>query len=166
MNIEPPDELDKPQLDAQAKALLNATAFGAMYLAIGEKDKGMAFHAEVSLMQGVEVPYQTPEQQRRALISVPPAATWVLLAGKSTHKLCKISHNRQDGAPGSTPSGNEWLWGKRRGYSSGRWGLWKSRFSESATTQGLADSVKEIAARASSEMDKIEDQMQRKWYRW
>ena len=158
-DIEPLDELDENQWDAQAEALLNATTFGAMYLVIGKQDIGMAFHAEISLMQGIEVPCQTPEQQQRALISVPPAATWVLIAGNNIYELCKIDHNRQDDAPGSTPIGDEWLWGKGRGYSLGRWGLWKSRFSEIATAQGLNDSVKEISARARSEMDRVEGQM-------
>ena len=130
-----------------------------MYLVIGKQDIGMAFHAEISLMQGIEVPCQTPEQQQRALISVPPAATWVLIAGNNIYELCKIDHNRQDDAPSSTPIGDEWLWGKGRGYSLGRWGLWKSRFSEIATAQGLNDSVKEISARARSEMDRVEGQM-------
>ena len=158
-DIELLDGMDEYQWDAQAKALLNAITFGAMYLIIGKQDIGMAFHAEISLMQGIEVPCQTPEQQRRAVMFVPPAATWILIAGKSIHELCKTDHNRRDDTPGSTPIGDEWLWGKRRGYSSGRWGLWKSRFRESATAQGLKDNVKEIAARASSEMDRVEGQM-------
>ena len=110
-------------------------------------------------MQGIEVPCQTHEQQRRALIFVPPAATWVLIAGKNTYELCKVILNRQDGAPGSTPDNNEWLWGKGRGYSLGRWRLWKTRFSEIATAQGLKDSVKKIVARASSEVDRFEGAM-------
>ena len=109
-------------------------------------------------MQGIEVPCQTPEQQRHALIFVPPAATWVLIAGKSIYELCKVDHNRQDAAPGSTPIGDEWLQDKGRGYSLGRWDLWKSRFSEIATAQGLKETVKEIAARASSEMDRVDSQ--------
>ena len=113
-------------------------------------------------MQGIEVPYQTPEQQRRALMFVPPAATWVLIAGKRIYELCKMDHNCQDSAPGSTSNGDEWLWGKGRGYCFGRWGLWKSRFSAITTAQALKDIVKGIAARARSEMDKVEAQIQRK----
>lgn len=90
-------------------ALLNATTSGATYLVNGKQDIGMAFHAEISLMQGIEVPRQTPEQQRRALMSVPPASTWVLIAGKSIYELCNLDHNRQDGTPGSTPIGDDWL---------------------------------------------------------
>ena len=151
--------MDEDQWNAQAEALLNATTFGAMYLVKGKQDIGMAFHAEISLMQAIEVPCQTFEQRQRALIFVPPAATWVLIAGNKIYELCKIDHDRQDGAPGSTPIGDEWLWGKGRGYSLGRWGLWKSRFGDIATAQGLNDSVKEIAARARSEMVRVEGQM-------
>ena len=142
--------------DAQALPLLNATTFGAMYLALGRQSIGMPFHAEVSLMQGIEVPCQSVEQQRRAAMYVPPAATWVLLAGESIYKLCKIDHDRKDGALGSTPNGDEWLWGKGRGYSQERWTFWKKRFGEIATTKDLKDSVREISARASSHMEKFE----------
>ena len=69
------DELDEDQRDAQAEALLNATTFGAMYFVIGKQDISMAFYAEISLMQRIEVPCQTLEQRRRALMFVPPAAT-------------------------------------------------------------------------------------------
>ena len=158
-DIEPLDELDENQWDAQAEALLNATTFGAMYYVIGKQDIGMVFHAEIGFMHGIEVPCQTPEQQRHALIFVPSAATWVSIAGKSIYELCKVDHNRQDAVPGSTPIGDEWLWGKSRGYSLKRWSLWKSRFGEIATAQGLKDSVKEIAARASSEMDRVDGQI-------
>jgi len=115
--------MDGSDWDDQAVPLLNATTFGAMYLARGKKPIGMPFHAEVSLMQGVEVPCQTPEQHRRAAMYVPPAATWVLLAGESIHELCKSDYNRKDGAPGSTPEGDEWRWGKGRGYSLGAVGV-------------------------------------------
>ncbi len=148
--------MEEGDWDAQALALLNATTFGAMYLALGRQSIGMPFHAEVSLMQGIEVPCQTLEQQRRAVMYVPPAATWVLLAGERIYELCKIDHDRKDGGPGSTPNGSEWLWGKGRGYSLARWAFWKKRFSEIATTQELKDSVKDIAARAASEMERIE----------
>ena len=150
------DEMEEDgDWDAQAVPLLNATTFGALYLAFGRQPIGMSFHAEVSLMQGIEVPCQTLEQHRRAAVNVPPAATWVLLAGESIHELCRNDHDRQDGGPGSTPDGDEWLWAKGRGYSLGRWAFWKKRFSEIAVTEDLTDGIKDIAARAASEMEKI-----------
>lgn len=91
-----------------------------MYLARGKQPVGMLFHAGISLMQGIEVHCQTPDQQRRAATYVPPAATWILLAGERIYELCKSDSNRRGGAPGSTPDGDQWLWGKGRGYSLGR----------------------------------------------
>lgn len=144
--------------DDQAMLLLNATTFGAIYLARAKQSPGgMPFHAEVSLMHGVEVPYVTPEQQRYAAMYVPAAATWILLAGQRIYELCKSDYNRKDGAPGLSRDENEWLWGKGRGYSLGRWAFWKKRFGEIRTTPGLQDGVRDLAARAISEMGQIED---------
>ena len=75
--------------DDQAVPLLNATNFGAMYLARGKQLIGMLFHAEISLMQAIEVPCQTPDQERLTAIYVPPAATWILFAGERIYELCK-----------------------------------------------------------------------------
>ena len=127
-----------------------------MYLARGKQPLGMPFNAEVSLMEGVEGRYQTPERRRRAAMYVPPAATWVLLAGERIYELCKSDHDRKDGAGGSTSDCGEWLWKKGRGYSLERWAFWKQQFSEIATTQGLKDDVKDIAARAAAAMEKTE----------
>ena len=145
--------------DEQAVILLNATTFGAIYLARAKQPPlGMPFHAEVSLMHGVEVPYETPDQQRYAAMYVPAAVTWILLAGQRVYELCKCDYNRKDGAPGLLRDENEWLWGKGRGYSLGRWALWKKRFGEIAITQGLQDGVRDLAARAISKMGDIEGQ--------
>jgi hypothetical protein len=138
------------------KIRLNVTTFGAMYFARGKQPIGMAFHAEVSLMLGVEVSWQTPEQQRDAIMYVPPAATWILIAGEKIHALCKVDHERRDGAPGCTRYYDEWLWGKGRGYSLERWALWKKRFHEISATQGLKDSIRIIAAKAAFKIGEIE----------
>ena len=89
-------------------------------------------------------------------MDVPLAATWVLLAGHRIYELCKTDHDRKDGAPGSVHYDNEWLWGKGRGYSLDRWAFWKKRFNEISRTQGCDDKVKDIAAKAASEMEKVE----------
>ena len=108
-----------------------------------------------ALCKASRSPCQTLEQHQRAAMYVPPAATWVLFAGQSIYELCKINHDRRDGAPGSTLYGDGWLWGKGRGYSLGRWGFWKKRFGEIATTKELKDSVRDIAARAASKMEEM-----------
>ena len=156
-DLEPIDDEieDEDDRNAQAVPLLNCVTFGAMYLARGRQPLGMPFHAEVSLMHGIEVPCQTLEQRRRAVIYVPPAATWVLLAGEAIYELCKNDHDRKDGAPGSTSYGDEWLWGQGRGYSLGRWALWKKRFGEIASAKELKEGVTDIAAKAALEMERV-----------
>ncbi len=134
---EQPDEGD--WTDAQRAILMNVVTFGAMYLSYGYKDIGMASHAEASFMDGVEVPYETLEEQRRAETVVPPAATWIFLAGDKIYELCKLG--KLD---------------KGRGFSLGRWAIWKRRFSEIAANERLMRSVTLIAARAAFKMGKIE----------
>ena len=118
----------------------------------------MTWHAEASFVSGVEVPYQTPDQQREAEIYVPPAATWILLAGEKIHELCKSDYNRQERGRSSGAMAS-WLWCGDRGYSLGRWEYWKQRFGEIAMTQGFQDGVKDFAGRALSKMGMIESQM-------
>ena len=90
-------------------------------------------------MEGVQEPYQTREQQRRAPTNVPPAATWILLAGKKIYELCK---NGKDD--------------KGRDFSLARWALWKEKFGEIAANEELDDSVRSIAEKASAEMESLE----------
>lgn len=131
--------------DSQRTTLLNVTNFGAMYLASGIHPIGMELHAESSLMDGVEDPYNTPEQRCRADTVIPPAATWVLLAGEKIYKLCKNNHDR-----------TELLGQYGRGYSLGRWNVWKKRFDLIATTEDLSDTVRDFAQRAAGKMDSID----------
>ncbi len=107
--------------DDQAVPLLNATTFGAMYLARGKQPIGMLFHAEISLMQAIEVPCQTHDQQRLTAMYVPSAATWILFAGVRIYELCKSEFNHEDDALGFGFTPQEWLWGKSRAYNLGRW---------------------------------------------
>ena len=146
---------DDGDSNAQAVPLLNYTTFGAMYLAHGRQPLGMPFHAEVGLMHGIEVPCQMLGQQRRALIYVPPAASWIIFAGEGIYELCKNDHDGKNGASGLTSYGDECLWGHGRGFSLGSWTLWKRRFSEVASTKTLEDNVTEIAAKAAFEMERI-----------
>lgn len=147
---------DQEEWNSQAVPLMNATSFGARYLVEGRQPIGMSWHAEISLMQGIEVPCQTSEQQRRAALYVPPAATWMTLGGGKIHDLCKIDQDRKDGAAGSTWEGDEWLWGKGRGYSMERWAFWKLRFNELASAPGLMDNIKDPAKKAAERMSQIE----------
>ena len=132
-----PDEGDWS--DAQRATLLNVITFSALYLSYGQKDIGMSFYAEVSLLEGIEVLYQTPEQKRRAATVVPPAATWIVLAGGKVYELCKSGKDDEG-----------------RGFSMGRWALWKERFGKIATNQELGDDIRDIASKAAAEMEELE----------
>lgn len=134
---EMPDEGDWTA--AQRATLMNVVTFGALYLIRSPGNVGMSFHAEVSIMHGIESPYQTPEEQRRAKTVVPPAATWILLAGEKIYELCKNGDTQQG-----------------RGYSLERWALWKRDFGEIATNRGLTDDIKHIASQAAFQMEKID----------
>jgi len=134
---EMPDEGD--WTDAQRATLMNVVTFGALYLVRGHTSIGMSSRAEFSIMDGIELPYQTPEQQRRAKTLVPPAAEWILLAGEKIYELCKDGRDQQG-----------------RGYSLYRWALWKRGFVEIAANKGLTDDVKHIASQTAFKMEKIE----------
>ena len=132
-----PDEAD--WTEAQKATLMNVITFSALYLARGQREIGMSLHAEVSLMEGIEYPYETKQQQRGAATVVPPAATWILLAGNKIYHLCQ--EGKDD---------------KRRGFSMGRWTLWKGKFGEIAGNEGLGQDVRDIASSAASAMQQIE----------
>lgn len=118
LNLEKPKcQNEGDWTDAQAATPLRVTTFGALYLAHGTRDLGMPFHAEVSFMDGVEEAYQTPEEQKRARVNVPPTATWIFLAGEEIHELCRINYHRiADMSPYSKS-----LWKGGNGYSLERW---------------------------------------------
>lgn len=103
----------------------------------------MPFHAEVTLLEGVDdSPYQTLEQQRRAPALVPPAATWILLAGEKIYELCRYGN----------PAEERW-------YSMKRWDSWKRRFADIAANQWLTPNVREIASKAALEMGRVQSQI-------
>ena len=132
-----PDEAD--WTEAQKATLMNVITFSALYLARGQKDIGMSLHAEVSLMDGIETPYETQQQQKGAATVVPPAATWILIAGNKIWDLCQAGKDD-----------------KGRGFSMGRWNLWKRKFGEIAANEGLGQHVKDIASGAATTMQQIE----------
>lgn len=102
----------------------------------------MSQHAEVSLLQGIEVPCETLEQQQRASVVIPPAATWIVLAGEEIYALCNTDHARNDR--------------QGRGYSLRRWAAWKASFGRIMSNDALSDDVRDVAGKAISEMERIE----------
>ncbi len=124
-----------------------------MYLSRVPNMTGMSLYAETCLSEAVEGPYETPEPRYRAAMYVPPAATWILLAGETLYQFCKDDYKRKDGAPGD---GRDWLLWNGRGFSLKRWAFWKKRFYDVAATEELDSSVRDYARRAADHMGRIE----------
>ena len=134
-----PDETgyeDPSEFYAQATPLLNATTFAAMYLNRGATS--MSFFASMALTADVARPCVTSEDQRGTKIFVPPAATWILLAGECLYSLCQCN---------------------QRQLSLKNWLLWKQGFGELAANEALEEHVRDICRRAAMEMARIEEML-------
>lgn len=127
--------------DTQRQTLMNVVTFGALYLAHGEKDIGMSFHAKICLVDGPEERYRTPMEIRRAETNVPPAAVWILDAGEKIYELCTHGKLYIDGD-----------------CSLGRWTFWKKGFHDIAQNPILPYEVRDIADQAVMRMQELEDQ--------
>lgn len=123
--------------DAQVAAQVNYATFGAHYLSQGKTDLGMAWHAEVSFMNALDDPYDTCEQQYWAGLFVPVAATWFIQAATKIYDMCRDSTGV-------------------RGYSLRRWAFWKCRFLEIAANEDFMISIRDMASRAASKMNKVD----------
>lgn len=93
---------------------------------------------------------------------IPAAAPWILIAGPNIWLFSK----RNDGATGDNVTqrwiggddGGELLWVGSEGFSLERWGFWKKRFGEISGIEAKKH-VRQLAARAVEEMEKIEREM-------
>jgi hypothetical protein len=144
----------------QATPLFNATCFAARYLNQVKDVKGMVFHAEGSMRNGPEAPYQTKEQKYRARMYIPPAAMWILLAGKKLYQLCKDDYERNDHPSSFQLSNDDLGWKGGSGLCIERWKFWKQKFSTIARMEDVGSAVREKAERATAEMERIENEEQ------
>ena len=152
-DIESRDECTGKWLD-QAPSLLNASTFGALFLS-GEPDPTrLSFFASVALIDGLEVSY-SQEQIQQATMYIPPAATWIRLAGPSIHKLCVDRHDANATCRFLEP-GCTWEWAGGKGFSLERWQFWKRKLAELAAEQSLDEHLRAIAQGAEASMDRTE----------
>ena len=141
-----PDDTDSEPYQGdwhdQAPPLLSATSFAATYLVRNfENDVSMACYVGESLHQGVVEPCETPEQQYTAVVYLPPAATWILIAGEKLHQLCK---------------GDDRARRMKLQFSLEKWALWRRRFGEIAAAGLLDGRLLDFASRAADEMARID----------
>jgi hypothetical protein len=151
-DIEADEDMEEDAWLNQAPALLNATNFAARYFN-GDPSMGMSFYIEPCMREALEGRYGTPRPQACAAMYVPPAATWILLAGGKIYQLCRDDYQRKDGRL----VGHGLAW-EGYGFSLDRWALWKQKFGDTMRSEGLESTVQEYARNAAREMERIEDQ--------
>lgn len=129
---------------------MNVVTFGARYLSRLERrvPLGMPFHASINLHEAFENPYTIYTEHTHncevqcAEVLVPPAATWLLLAGEEIYELCKINAKS----------------GSIYGFTLNGWGVWKNKLLHLRASVELDSSVCEIASRAAIAMSTIDKQ--------
>ncbi|KKY23413.1 hypothetical protein UCDDS831_g03144 [Diplodia seriata] len=125
-----------------------AAAFGAEYLGELDREKhhaprdGMRNLAFDHLMQALRWGFEDEEDVKRARLSAPQAATWILTAGPSLYQAVKERFSVGDYDGGS--------------FDMERWNLWKGRFAELAAFERADAEPRRMAGLAVEEMQKIE----------
>jgi len=114
----------------------------------------VSFAASIAMYEGVDWPYDdTREVQEMWRMYVPPAGTWILIAGSKIRELCFMDQLPEDDNGHSVRS----QWGGRT-YCSGRWMFWKRRFRELAEDPVIDVQCREYAKRAYEAMDCLDDE--------
>ncbi|CAD0083798.1 unnamed protein product [Aureobasidium vineae] len=86
--IDPPDGNDA-EWHAQAPQLLNITIFAATLMVHAGGNPNVSFPASIAMENSVNRPYDnTRELQEEWRMYIPPAATWILIAGSNIRELC------------------------------------------------------------------------------
>lgn len=82
---------------------------------------------------------------------IPPAATWILIAGRQTRELCSLKELPETANQHSIRS--QWC---GRTYCSWRWQSWKQRFQRLAEDTAMDDQCQRHAKQAYDAMDKLD----------
>jgi hypothetical protein len=149
--IDPPDGNDA-EWHAQAPQLLNITIFAANLMLRADRRPNVSFPASIAMNDGVDKPYDdTRELKDEWRMYVPPAATWILIAGSKIRELCFM-----DALPEEDNGHTARLqWGGRT-YCPGRWMFWKQRFQQLAEDTAIDVQCHEYAKQAFEYMDKLD----------
>ncbi|KAH0363589.1 hypothetical protein KCU65_g7369, partial [Aureobasidium melanogenum] len=137
---------------AQAPQLLNITVFAATLMARSDGTFDVLFPASIAMELGVDRPYDnTRELGEEWRMYIPPAATWILIAGSKIRELCYTEELPEAANQHSIRS----QWGGRT-YCSRRWEFWKQRFQQLAEDTAIDDRCQEYAKQAFGAMDKLD----------
>ena len=146
------DELEEDERRTEVAALLNSAHFAATYWR--RYGTAVDFLTIGTISNGVEDDIKTQEELEEASIYVPPAATWILVAGDFIFDCCRQNFERR---PYQGPSFSKTnLFKGDKGYSMERWAFWKQRFSEIAHMENVGAYARDFALRAFDEMVRVE----------
>jgi len=119
-----------------------------------DRKPNVSFAASIAMYEGVDWPYDdTRELREMWRMYLPPAATWIMIAGSKIRELCFMDQLPEDDNKHSVQS----QWGGRT-YCSGRWTFWKRRFWELAWDTAIDIPCRVYAKTAHKVMDQLDDE--------
>ncbi len=155
--------------DSAIQKLLHGNVFGAMYLLELDPDGPRYDYwyfrklARDQLMHALELATDTHYQIRRAEVYVPPAAMWILLAGRNIYRYCKADMDSTGEQLGQQRIGgeqrSELTFLGRDGFNLERWMFWRTRFEQISKLERIDRDVMEYAIRAAKEMSEVEQDL-------
>ncbi|KAI4217827.1 MAG: hypothetical protein LQ349_008997 [Xanthoria aureola] len=152
--------------DSAIQRLLNGNVFGALYLLELDPDGpryDFWYFRKLALdhfMYALEVTTETHYQIRRAEVYIPPAAMWILIAGRNIYRYCKADQDYK-----GEDVYQRWIGGEhgseltflgKDGFNLDRWMFWRTRFEHISMLERINRDVMEYAVQAAREMRKIE----------
>ncbi|THY25982.1 hypothetical protein D6D01_04667 [Aureobasidium pullulans] len=151
IDIDPPDGNDA-EWHAQAPQLLNATIFAATLMAKTNNKPNMYLHASIAMVEALEKPYdETRESKEEWRMYIPPAATWIPIAGMMIRKFCFMEMLPDDVNQHVIRA----RWGGRT-FCPERWTFWKERFLELSKDGGIDERCRQFAIEAVEAMEELD----------
>lgn len=126
---------DESTWPSEAVPLLNATSFAATHLARAFDNSLMAWFASSGLEIGAGAPCRTDDQRYSAVVYLPAAAVWIMIAGERIYQFCKDGFKE---------------------FSMERWDVWKKSLEENQNIEDLQHDLQVMSRRAADEMKRIE----------
>ncbi|KAG9693694.1 hypothetical protein KCU95_g6347, partial [Aureobasidium melanogenum] len=137
---------------AQAPQLLNITVFAATLMVRSDGNFDVSFPASIAMEMGVDRLYDNARQlQEEWRMYIPPAATWILIAGSKIRELCFMDELSEAANQHSIRS----QWGGRT-YCPRRWEFWKRRFEQLAEDAAIDGPCQQYAEQAYDAMAKLD----------
>jgi len=87
---------------------------------------------------------------------IPPATTWIRLAGHVIHRFCVDKYDQHGATCGVLDEGCSWEWKGDDAFSIERWQFWKWRLEKLAVDENLNEDVRRLAREAGKKMVSIE----------